>query len=378
MKRREFLGSVGLAAMAAGVGAGVPGIKSCDQNTATKEKGMKLRYEIKQLDLKHTWTIARNSSDYKNNVFVYLEKDGIKGIGEAAPNVRYDETPESTVAVIKKAIPLFADCDPWQFVQIGEKIQKLEKKQTAAKCALDIALMDWVGKALNAPLHRIWGLDPGKAPLTSFSIGIDTEEVVKQKTREAEPYKILKVKVGKDSDEMLINAVRSIAPDKPIRVDANEGWKDKEKAIKEIEWLVTKGIEFVEQPMPSHMLEETAWLQERSPIPIIADEAVKSTSDIPTLAQAYDGINIKLMKSGGLQEAMRMIWLAKSLGMQIMVGCMIESSVAISAAAQLCSLIDYADLDGNLLISNDPFRGALFREGRVIANEKPGIGVEPI
>lgn len=158
-------------------------------------------------------------------------------------------------------------------------------------------------------------------------------------------------------------------------MDANEGWTDKDVAIRKIEWLVENGVEFIEQPMPSHMLEETRWLRDRSPVPIIADEAVKSARDIPTLAEAYDGINIKLMKSGGLQEALRMIWLAKSLGMKIMIGCMIESSVAITAAAQLCSLIDYADLDGNLLISNDPYVGATLADGHVVVNDKPGIGV---
>ncbi len=375
MERRDFLKTIGVAAVATGVTTGLGGV-ACSKQKFTKGSGMKLSYEIKQLNLRHTWTIARNSSNFKQNVFVKLEKDGIVGIGEAAPNVRYDETPESTIEVVKKAMPLFANADPFEFVQLGYDIQNLCEGQTAGKCALDIALMDWVGKALNTPLYKLWGLDPKKSPLTSFSIGIDTPEVMAQKTREAEPYKILKVKVGKPNDEDFIKAVRSVAPDKPIRVDANEGWHDKEDAIKKIEWLVKNGIEFIEQPMPSHMMEETAWLRDRSPIPIIADEAVKSTKDIPKLAEAYDGINIKIMKSGGLQEAMRMIWLAKSLGMKIMIGCMIESSVAITAAAQMCSLIDYADLDGNLLISNDPFVGATLVDGRVVVNDKPGIGVK--
>jgi len=375
MKRRDFFKTIGVATMAAGVTSGLNGI-ACSKQKFTKGSGMKLSYEVKQLNLRHTWTIARNSSNFKQNVFVKLEKDGIVGIGEAAPNVRYDETPESTIEVIKKAIPLFVNADPFEFVQLGYDIQNLCEGQTAGKCALDIALMDWVGKALNTPLYRLWGLDPEKSPLTSFSIGIDTPEVMAKKTEEAAPYKILKVKVGKPNDEEFIKAVRSKAPDKPIRVDANEGWTDKEEAIKKIEWLVKNGIEFIEQPMPSHMMEETAWLRDRSPIPIIADEAVKSTKDIPKLAEAYDGINIKIMKSGGLQEAMRMIWLAKSLGMKIMIGCMIESSVAITAAAQMCSLIDYADLDGNLLISNDPYIGATLVDGRVVVNNRSGIGVK--
>jgi len=336
---------------------------------------MKLSYQIRQLDLKHTWTTARNSSDYKQNIFVQLEKDGIIGIGEAAPNIRYQETPETTVEMIEKATPLFENADPFEFVQLGYAIQNLGEAYTAGKAALDIALMDWVGKALNLPLYRLWGLNPEKAPLTSFSIGIDSPEIFVQKVQEALPYKILKIKVGVPTDEENIAAVRSVAPYKTIRADANEGWTNKEEALQKIEWLAQNGVEFIEQPMPAAMLEETRWLHERSPIPIIADEAVKSTADIPNLVGVFDGINIKLMKSGGLQEALRMIWLAKSLGLKIMIGCMIESSLAISAAAQLCSLIDYADLDGNLLISNDPYQGARIVNGRVMVTDKPGIGV---
>jgi L-alanine-DL-glutamate epimerase-like enolase superfamily enzyme len=376
MKRREFIGTLGVTAAAASMAQAFPLIPQL--KTKTTGSGMKVRYEVKTLNLKHTWTISRNSSDVKNNVFVYLEKDGITGIGEAAPNVRYDETPESTIELIKKATPLIEKLNPWEFTQFGLDLKDFGHGQTAGKCAIDLALMDWVGKALNIPLYKLWGLDSTKAPLTSFTIGIDTPEVVRQKTREAEPYKILKIKVGVPNDEEMITTVRSIAPNKPIRVDANEGWKDKETAIKKIEWLVKNGVEFVEQPMPSEMLEETRWIRDRIDVPIIADEAVKTASDIPKLAEAFDGINIKLMKAGGLQEALRMIWLAKSLGMKIMIGCMIESSVAIAAGAQLCSLIDYADLDGNLLISNDPFRGVIFKDGRQYVSEKPGLGVEPL
>ncbi len=336
---------------------------------------MKISYQIRQLNLKHTWTTVRDSSNIKQNVFVKLEKDGIIGIGEAAPNIRYQETPETTVKVIEKAVSLFENADPFEFVQLGYGIQNLCEAQTAGKAALDIALMDWIGKALNLPLYRLWGLNPEKAPLTSFSIGIDTPEIIVQKVREAMPYKILKIKVGVPTDEENIAAVRSVAPYKAIRADANEGWKDKEEALRKIEWLAQNGVEFIEQPMPATMVEEARWLHERSPIPIIADEAVKSAADIPKLVGAYDGINIKIMKSGGLQEALRMIWLAKSLGLKIMIGCMIESSLSISAAAQLCSLIDYADLDGNLLITNDPFQGARIVNGREMVLDKPGIGV---
>ena len=373
MKRREFIGTLGITAVAARISQAFPFISQLKSKTT--DSGMKVRYEIKALKLKHTWTISRNSSDVKDNVFVYLEKDGIIGVGEAAPNIRYDETPESTIELIKKATPLIERLNPSEFTQFGFELKEIESGQTAGKCAIDMALMDWIGKSLNLPLYKLWGLDPTKAPLTSFTIGIDTAEIIKQKTREAEPYKILKIKVGGPNDEEMITTVRSVAPDKPIRVDANEGWKDKEIATRKIEWLAKNGIELVEQPLPSEMLEETRWIRERIDIPIIADEAVKTASDIPKLADAFDGINIKLMKAGGLQEALRMIWLAKSLGMKIMIGCMIESSVAISAATQLCSLIDYADLDGNLLISNDPFSGVIFRDGRQFPADRPGLGV---
>ncbi len=339
-------------------------------------KGLKLSYEVKRLTLKHTWTIARNSTDYKENIIVKVKKDNIVGFGEAAPNVRYGETPESTIAVIEKAIPLFADRDPWHFVDLGFEIKKLHQTQTAAKAALDIALMDWIAKALHVPFYRYLGLDKTKTPVTTFSIGIDTQEMIIQKVREAEPYPVLKIKLGLGNDEEIIGAVRSVT-DKPLRIDANEGWKDKHEAADKINWLASEGVEFVEQPMPDDMLNEIGWVRERVNIPIIADESVKTTADIPKLAAAFDGINIKLMKAGGLQEALRMIWLAKSLKMKVMLGCMVETSVAVSAGASISPLIDYADLDGNLLITNDPFRGAVVEQGKLILNDEPGLGISP-
>ena len=334
-----------------------------------------MEYKVKELRLVHTWTIARNSADVKNNVFVKYERDGVFGIGEAAPNIRYNETTESTIGTIEKAKPLFDKFDPWHFVDLGYAIQKVEKEQTAAKCAMDIALMDWVSKKVGLPLYRYLGLDKAKTPLTSFSIGIDAPEVMQQKILEAEKYPILKIKVGKENDEEIMKAVREVT-DKTLRVDANEGWKTKEEALEKIKWLEKMNVEFIEQPLPSSMMEETRWLRERTTMPIIADEAVKSAADIPQLAQAYDGINIKLMKSAGLQEALRMIWMARSLGMKIMLGCMIESSCAISAAAHISPLVDWADLDGNLLIANDPFTGVTVDKGKLILNDKPGLGIE--
>ena len=262
----------------------------------------------------------------------------------------------------------------WHFNELGYAIKDVCEQQTAAKCALDLAILDWITKSLNLPLYKFYGLNKTRVPQTTFSIGIDTPDVIVQKVKEAAPYPILKIKVGKENDEEIIAAVRSVT-DKPIRVDANEGWTDKKEALEKIEWLKSEGVEFVEQPMPSDMLDETAWLRERSVLPLVADEAVKSAADIPKLAKAYDGINIKLMKSAGIQEAIRMIGMARSLGMKIMLGCMIESSVAISAGAHISPLVDWVDLDGNLLIANDPYSGHEVVDGKIILTDSPGIGV---
>lgn len=334
-----------------------------------------MQYKVRELNLVHTWTISRGSDDVKHNVFVRFEKDGVFGIGEAAPSVRYNETPESTIETIQKAEPLFEKYDPWHFVDLGYAVKNLVPEQTAAKCALDIAVFDWITKKLQIPLHKYFGLDKTKTPFTTFSIGIDTPEKMQQKIREAKEYPKLKIKVGTGNDEEIIKAVRE-ATDKPLCVDANEGWKTKQEALEKIKWLESMNVEFIEQPLPAALLAETRWLRERINIPIVADEAVKNAANIPPLAPAYDGINIKLMKSGGIQEALRMIGMARSLGMKIMLGCMVESSCAITAAAHISPLVDWADLDGNLLISNDPFKGVTVQKGKLILPEAPGLGIE--
>ncbi|HPC95398.1 MAG TPA: dipeptide epimerase [Sedimentisphaerales bacterium] len=329
---------------------------------------------VKRLTLKHIWTIARNSSDYKDNVFVRIERDGIVGWGEAAPNVRYGESAEKTLAVLEQARPFLESGDWFEYVDLRRRWETFTKDQTCAGAALDMAVLDWVGRKLNVPLCQLFGLDGNKAPLTTFSIGIDTPDVVRQKVREAADFPVLKIKVGRDNDAEILAAVRDVT-DCPLRVDANEGWRDKRTALDKIRWLQDLGVELIEQPMPAAMLEETAWLRDRVDIPIIADEAVKRAADIPKLAHAYDGINIKLMKSGGIQEALCMIHVARALGLKIMLGCMIASSVSITAAAHLSPLIDYADLDGNLLIADDPFTGVTVDRGRLILPTGPGLGV---
>lgn len=366
ISRRELLGA------SIAVGAIPPGVVAAMEATGVGATRFGVRR--KRLELTHTWTISRNSSDYKDNVFVRIERDGVVGWGEAAPNVRYGESAEQTIEALESVRSIVTAGDWLHYVDLRDRWEKAITHQSCARAAMDIAIMDWVGGKLKAPLYRLLGLDPAKTPVTTFSIGIDTPEVIKQKVAEAKDFPVLKIKVGRDNDAEILAAVRE-ATDKPLRVDANEGWKDKELALEKIRWLQGLGVELIEQPLPAAMIEETAWLRERVEIPIVADEAVKTAGDIPKLAAAYDGINIKLMKSGGVQEAIRMIHVARAMGMKIMLGCMIESSVAISAAAHLSPMVDWADLDGNLLISNDPFTGVTVDRGKLILNDRPGLGV---
>jgi L-alanine-DL-glutamate epimerase-like enolase superfamily enzyme len=317
-----------------------------------------------------------SSSDYRDTVFVDYTRDGITGVGEGAPIVRYHENAESAQRAIDSVRDLLAAADPRQFAKIMAEVFHRIEGQYAAKAAIDIALMDWFGQKLGVPLYTYFGLDPADAPVTTFSIGIDNPEMTRQKVREAEAFAVLKIKVGLSTDEPTIEAVRSVTR-KPLRVDANEGWKDKEEAVRKINWLESQGVEFVEQPMPAEMIEETRWVRSRVHIPIIADESCLHPSDIPRLAGAFDGINVKLDKAGGILEAYRMIQIGKALGMKTMLGCMISSSVSVTAAAHLSPLVDYADLDGNLLIANDPYTGVTVRDGKLILPDRPGLGLKP-
>ncbi len=335
---------------------------------------MKLSPRYLELQLAHTFTIARSSADIEPCIIVELEHDGIIGFGEAAPSERYGEN-KTTVMNFLKQVDLTRFKDPFQLDEILSYVDAIAPHNTSAKAAIDIALHDWIGKRLGVPLWKLWGLNKELTPVTSFTIGIDALDIIEKKVKEAEQYPILKVKVGVPNDEEIIKTIRKVT-DKVIRVDANEGWKSKEQARDKILWLEEQDVEFIEQPMPAHDLDGTAWLREHINIPLIADENVIQLYDLPTLKDAFDGINIKLMKCTGLREAMRMIHTAKAMKMKIMLGCMIESSVAISAAAQLSPMVDYADLDGNVLITNDPFRGVTLSNGKLILNEKSGLGVE--
>ena len=331
---------------------------------------------IKRLNLQHTWTTTMSSSQYRDTLHLTYRRGGITAYGEGAPIVRYQEDAEGARKAVESVRDFLLAADPMQFEKIMVEVFRRIAGNWAAKSAVDIALMDWVGKKLGVPLYSFFGLDPKEAPVTTFSIGIDTPEITKQKTREADPYPVLKVKVGLSTDEPTIEAVRSVT-NKPLRVDANEGWKDKEEAVRKINWLEKQGVEFIEQPMPAAMLEEQRWVRSRVHIPIFADEACGRATDIPKLKDAFDGVNIKLDKSGGMLEAFRMIHTARAMGMKTMLGCMISSSVTVTAAAHLSPLVDFADLDGNLLISNDPFRGVRVEKGKLVLPSRPGLGLTP-
>ena len=335
-----------------------------------------LETKILRLNLQHTWTTTMSSSAWRDTLHVAYARDGITGHGEGAPIVRYHEDAEGARQAVESVRDLILAADPLHFSNLMADVFRRVPGNWAGKAAIDIAIMDWVGQKLGIPLYEWLGLDPAGTPLTTFSIGIDTPEITRQKTREAADYPILKVKVGLDTDEPTIEAVRSVTG-KKLRVDANEGWKDKEEAVRKINWLEQHGVEFIEQPMPAEMIEETRWVRSRVHIPIIADEACQRASDIPRLKDAYDGVNIKLDKSGGMLEAYRMIQIAKALGMRTMLGCMVSSSVSVTAAAHLSPLVDYADLDGNLLIANDPFRGVRVEMGKLVLPEGPGLGLTP-
>ena len=282
---------------------------------------------------------------------------------------------ESVCAFLEK-VDLSQFADPFCIEDIMAYVDSLSEGDAPAKAAIDIALHDLVGKLLGQPLFRIWGYDPAKAGNTTFTIGIDTPEVVREKTLEcADKFNILKVKVGLENDKEMIETIRSVTS-LPIAVDANQGWKDKYKALDEILWLKEQGIVMVEQPMPKEQLDDIAWVSERSPLPIFADESIQRLADIPRIKGAFTGINIKLMKCTGLLEARKMLTYARAEGMKVMIGCMTETSCATTAAAHMSPMVDFADLDGNLLIANDRFRGMVVEGGKMILPDRPGLGLE--
>jgi L-alanine-DL-glutamate epimerase-like enolase superfamily enzyme len=337
---------------------------------------MKLSFRPYDLQLRHTFTVSGFSRNTTPVVLTEIEYEGITGYGEASMPPYLGESHASVMGFLRR-VDLGQFRDPFLMEEILGYLDNLAEGNPAAKASVDIALHDLMGKLVDQPLYRLWGLDPDKTPMTSFTIGIDTPEVVRVKTLEASSFKVLKVKLGGGNDREMINAVRSVT-DVPLYVDVNQGWKDKHEALEMIHWLREQGIEFVEQPFPKAAIDDTAWLTEQSPLPIIADEALQRLPDVAAFRGIYSGINIKLMKSTGLREAHQMITVARALGMKVMIGCMTETSCAVSAASQLSPLVDWADLDGNLLIGNDIFEGVRVIDGKVTLNDWPGIGIKKI
>lgn len=377
MDRRSFFRTAALA----GAGAALTALPGCSSPAPKPYRTggsarMRLSWEPYELQLRHTFTVASYSRTTTPDVQLRIDYDGFTGYGEASMPPYLGQTVESVCAFLQK-VDLSRFADPFRLEDILAYVDKLSPGDTAAKAAVDIALHDLVGKLLGQPWFRIWGLDPDKAPDTTFTIGIDTPEVVREKTREcAARFNILKVKVGLDNDEEMIRTIREVT-DLPLAVDANQGWTDRERALDEIFRLHELGVVMVEQPMPKERPDDNAWITERSPVPVFADEAVQRLADIPAVKGAYSGINIKLMKCTGMREAWKMANYARAEGMRVMVGCMTETSCAVSAAAQLSPLADFADLDGNLLISNDRFSGMTVSEGKIILPDRPGIGILP-
>ena len=348
-----------------------------DKSVKTKSTGkMTLRFEPYTLQLRHAFTLATSSRTTTPVVLTEIDYEGITGFGEASMPPYLGESHESVLKFLS-GVDLTQFADPFLIEDILEYVDKLMPGNYAAKASVDIALHDLVGKLTGQPCYRLFGLNPADTPLTSFTIGLDTPEVVKQKVEEASPYKVLKVKLGRDNDREMIEVITSMT-DKPLCVDVNQGWKDRNYALEMAHWLKEKGIIFLEQPMPKEMCNDLAWLTMNSPIPIIGDEAIQNSGDIVKYRDVYSGINIKLMKCGGLNAARKMFDMARAFGMKTMIGCMTETSCAISAAAQLSPLTDWCDLDGNLLISNDIFDGVKIIEGKVTLPDRPGIGAEKI
>jgi L-alanine-DL-glutamate epimerase-like enolase superfamily enzyme len=376
MKKRDFIKISGLAAGALIAGCNASPSAVIAKNSTSRKKGnraLKLTFWPYELQLRHVFTVATNSRTTTPGVLTTIEYDGFKGFGEASMPPYLGESQKSVTDFLSK-VNLEQFNDPFLIEDILGYVETVMPGNYAAKASIDIALHDLVGKIVDQPWFRLWGLNPEKTPDTSFTIGIDTAEVVRQKTLEAAGFRILKVKLGRDNDREMIETVRSVT-DVPLFVDINQGWKDRNYALEMAHWLSERDVLFIEQPMPKEMKDDIAWLTERSPLPILADEALQTVHDLLPLKGIYTGINVKLMKCGGLRAAHKMINMAREMGMKILIGCMTETSCAVSAAAQLSPLVDWADLDGNLLISNDIYEGMTITDGKITLPDRPGIGI---
>ena len=376
MDRRKFLVGAGMGLIAAAAPISLSAAGNATRKVA-KSGRLNLSFFPYELKLRHAFNLARYSRTTTPDVQVQLEYDGIIGYGEASMPPYLGESVESVTKFLS-SLDLTQFNDPFKIEDILTYVDNVAPNNRAAKASVDIALHDLLGKIMGQPWYKIWGYNPDKTPVTSFTIGIDEEKVVRQKVEEARPYKLIKVKMGLDKDQETINIIREMMPDVPICVDVNQGWNSKEHALEMCHWLNERNCVFVEQPFDKTWIDETAWLRERSPLPIIADEAFQRLSDVVRFHGVYDGINIKLMKSTGLYEAHKMVTLARALDMKVMIGCMTETSCAVTAAANLSPEVDFADLDGNLLIANDRFDGMTVENGKITLHDRPGLGILPI
>jgi L-alanine-DL-glutamate epimerase-like enolase superfamily enzyme len=334
-----------------------------------------LSHEVISLETRYPFVIARGGYAAHENVVVRLVDDeGIEGWGEAAPNRYYGESVGSVIAALEQFVPILSSADAWSLEAVEAQLDRALRGNGSAKSAVSAALHDIVGKRLGVPVYRMWGLDAADVPQSSFTIAIADNEGLRQRIADAAQYPILKVKLGTDHDMDIIRLVRKAAPDKRLRVDANAAWTPAE-AVGMTAFLKDYDVEFVEQPVAAHDLEGLRFVRARSPLPIIADESCLVATDIPRLAGAVDGINLKLAKCGSLREAMRMVHVARSLGMMVMAGCMIESSLGISAIAQIAPLLEHADFDGAALLADDPYSGVTIAGGSIKLSDGPGLGV---
>jgi L-Ala-D/L-Glu epimerase len=372
--RRKFLKELTLLTVAGGFS-----YKSFGTDEKKKRRTgskMFLKFRPYELQLRHVFTLASGSRTTTPVMLTEIEYDGLTGYGEASMPPYLGESHESAGKFLSM-VDLAQFSSPFLIHDIVEYVDRLAPGNHAAKASVDIALHDLAGKLMNQPWFKLWGLDPEKTPDTSFTIGIDKPEAVREKTREALAYKLLKVKLGQGNDKEMIETVRSVT-NVPICVDVNQGWNDHKKALDLVYWLKDQGVVFVEQPMPKDRLDDIAWLTMNSPLPIIADESLQTIADFRKVQGVYSGINVKLMKCGGMRAAFTLLEMAKKLQMKTMIGCMTETSCAVTAAAQLSPLTNWADLDGNLLISNDVYKGIKIIDGKVTLPAAPGIGIEKL
>lgn len=376
MNRRNFLKTSALGLAFAASPISMSALDS-PTRTTTRSGRLNLSFEPYELRLRHSFNLARSQRTTTPDVQVQLEYDGIVGYGEASMPPYLGESVESVTKFLS-SLDLAQFSDPFRIEDIHAYMDSIADANRAAKASVDIALHDLLGKIMGQPWYKIWGLNPDNTPNTSFTISYDADPAeMKAKIDETAPFKVVKVKMGVGHDKETVEALRQHS-DVAICVDANQGWTDKNHALEMCNWLAERNCLFVEQPMPKEMIDETAWLRERSPLPLIADEFLQRLPDVARAAGAYDGINIKLMKSTGMHEAYQMATLARAMGMKVMLGCMTETSCAVTAAAQLSPMVDWADLDGNLLIANDRFDGIKIVDGKVTIPDRPGIGVELI